>query len=226
MSDLKLCFYNDILGLTPFIILIFLNISVYRKLKRMQVQSSCFSKEIPYALTGLQVEDGGTDRRDRTREREVKLSQVSLVIVFGKLNHFQQERSSHLSSVSVFIFCHSVKWIPNLWEIRQAGLEVEIRCSDWFLQANLLLQEEEVDWPLWIEYITHTSHLLTTVNGTVNVLIYFVKHRSTFPSLIPSIQTETVEFNKVKSIMVTLNISVLIILILTGNTGVLHTSSA
>ena len=55
------------------------------------------------------------------------------------------------------------------------------------------LQEEEVDWPLWIEYITHASHLLTTVNGTVNVLIYFIKHRSTFPFLTPSQQIESRE---------------------------------
>ena len=26
------------------------------------------------------------------------------------------------------------------------------------------------------EYVTYTSHLLTTVNGSVNVFIYFVKH--------------------------------------------------
>ena len=31
---------------------------------------------------------------------------------------------------------------------------------------------------LYVEYVTYCSHLLTTVNGSVNVLIYFVKRRS------------------------------------------------
>ena len=64
--------------------------------------------------------------------------------------------------------------------------------------VGLWLEGEEVDWPVWIEYITHTSHLLTTVNGTVNVLIYFFKHRSTLASHInipfrTSNQTDVVE---------------------------------
>jgi hypothetical protein len=28
----------------------------------------------------------------------------------------------------------------------------------------------------YLEYATYVSHLLTTVNGTVNVIIYYLKH--------------------------------------------------
>ena len=61
----------------------------------------------------------------------------------------------------VFITCHSVKWIPNVWEIRQAGLE-----------------QKELDWPVWVEYVTYTSHFLTTLNGSTNIFIYFIKHKA------------------------------------------------
>ena len=37
-------------------------------------------------------------------QKEVRLAHVSLVIV------------------AVFISCHSVKWIPNMWELRQAEM--------------------------------------------------------------------------------------------------------
>ena len=61
------------------------------------------------------------------------------------------------------------------------------------------MKEADVDWPVWIEYITHTSHLLTTINGTVNVLIYFIKHRSALATVLPfrtqlSTQTDMVYY--------------------------------
>ena len=37
--------------------------------------------------------------------RDVHLTQVTLVIV------------------AVFIVCHSVRWIPNMWEMKQAGTD-------------------------------------------------------------------------------------------------------
>ena len=35
---------------------------------------------------------------------------------------------------SVFIICHSVKWLPNIWELKQVGKT----------------EYEEMDWPQWI----------------------------------------------------------------------------
>ena len=40
-----------------------------------------------------------------SQPREVRHTQVSLVIV------------------AVFIMCHSVRWIPNVWEMKQAGTD-------------------------------------------------------------------------------------------------------
>ena len=82
----------------------------------------------------------------------------------------------------MFILCHSVKWIPNIWELQQSGLD-----------------EEDLDWPVWIEYVTYTSHLLTTINCSTNVFIYFIKHKDTMaetccsPCLLP---TEMVAFDQ------------------------------
>ena len=92
------------------------------------------------------------------RVKEMKLAQVSLAIVFGKISVF-----AHISDhiLTVFILCHSVKWIPNIWELQQSGLD-----------------EDDLDWPVWIEYVTYTSRLLTTINCSTNVFIYFIKHRA------------------------------------------------
>ena len=49
------------------------------------------------------------------RAKEIKLSQIGLIIV------------------AVFISCHSFKWIPNIYELRQSGKS-----------------EEEFEWPPWI----------------------------------------------------------------------------
>ena len=63
---------------------------------------------------------------------------------------------------TVFIFCHGLKFIPNVYEIHQ-----EIKHED--LAHN---------WPDWIEYISSTSHLLIALNASADVFIYFLKHRS------------------------------------------------
>jgi len=75
----------------------------------------------------------------RNRKKDIILCKVSLAIVF------------------VFIVCHSIKWIPNIYELLQVG-------------------SGEIVWPSWIETVTHFSHLLTTFNSSVNFYIYFAKH--------------------------------------------------
>ena len=58
--------------------------------------------------------------------------------------------------------CHSVKWVPNVWELRQVGGEASLQGGE---------------WPEWLQVTTHFSHLLTTLNGSTSVYIYLVKHR-------------------------------------------------
>ena len=72
-----------------------------------------------------------------------------------------RKQENYPCSILVFISCHSVKWIPNVWEISQAGLG-----------------ENELDWPVWVEYVTYTSHFLTTLSSSTNIFIYFIKHKA------------------------------------------------
>ncbi|XP_023347416.1 FMRFamide receptor [Eurytemora carolleeae] len=99
-------------GIIPLVLLIILNVLIYRQLRVFQ---SCIDSSNG---TGIQ-------------QREIRLSQVSLLIV------------------AIFILCHSLRWIPNIWELKQSGEE-----------------KGELKWPNWIEYITHLSHLFTVLNSS------------------------------------------------------------
>jgi len=79
-------------------------------------------------------------------QREVRLAQVSCGIV------------------AVFIICHSIKWVPNIYELLQVQT------------GQVFTQDMEVIWPAWVEYVTCLSHLLTTFNSSVNFYIYMFKH--------------------------------------------------
>ena len=72
---------------------------------------------------------------NQSRNREIKLAQVSLVIVFGKKKPLNCNKITfvHSNCNSVFIFCHSIKWIPNVWELKQSQQD-----------------EDNVEWPVWI----------------------------------------------------------------------------
>merc|ERR1719206_32498 len=80
-------------------------------------------------------------RSSSVQWREVMLAKVSCLIV------------------AVFIVCHSVRWIPNIFELQQGT-------------SN----KEHLKWPPWVQYTTHFSHLLTVINSSVNFYIYFLKH--------------------------------------------------
>jgi len=91
-------------------------------------------------LRGGQVTHGPESQANR--RASLVMAQVSLAIVF------------------VFIVCHSIKWIPNVYELLQVG------------RAD----GEQLHWPPWIELVTHISHLMTVFNSSVNFYIYFAKH--------------------------------------------------
>ena len=60
----------------------------------------------------------------------------------------------------VFIICHGLKFIPNMYEIQQG------------------VRTDAPSWPEWIEYVSSISHLLITLNASSDVFIYFIKHRA------------------------------------------------
>ena len=77
---------------------------------------------------------------DQTKKNEVALAKVSLTIVL------------------IFILCHSVKWIPNIYELLR-------------LSSN-----DKRQWPSWIESTTHVAHFLMSFNSSVNFYVYCAKH--------------------------------------------------
>jgi len=83
--------------------------------------------------------------------------------VDGVQLHTQEIRLASISVgiVAVFITCHTVKWVPNIWELAQLGDQ----------------PIADISWPGWLNYITCISHLLTTFNSSVNFYIYSFKHK-------------------------------------------------
>ena len=90
-------------GLFPIVLLLILNIKIYWRciiqlhisLSLNYIKHSSIKNLVPTESTLL-----------CSQPREVRHTQVSLVIV------------------AVFIMCHSVRWIPNVWEMKQAGTDM------------------------------------------------------------------------------------------------------
>ena len=76
--------------------------------------------------------------KKRLKTNEIRLAKVSLIISL------------------IFIVSHSIRWIPNIYELIQ-------RMQD----------KVDVSWPDWIELFTQFSHLLTVFNSSVNFYIYY-----------------------------------------------------
>ena len=74
------------------------------------------------------------------KRNEIALAKVSLTIVL------------------IFILCHSIKWIPNIYEVVRLSFK------------------DKRDWPPWIESLTHIAHFAMSVNSSVNFYVYCFKH--------------------------------------------------
>ena len=76
--------------------------------------------------------------------------------------------------VVVFIICHSIRWIPNIWEMKQAGTDKDkIRWPHWI---HLLSQVRSSSYNLHLISHWQSSHLLTVFSSSVNFYIYLAKH--------------------------------------------------
>ena len=73
----------------------------------------------------------------RLKANEIMLARVSLVITF------------------VFIVCHSIRWVPNIYELVQR------------------IKNPDIEWPSWVESFTCVSHFLTVLNSSVHFYIYY-----------------------------------------------------
>ena len=84
----------------PLIILVILNSFIYR-----QVCSDLLYRFINYVLQLSSLHSAQDRPGTVIHQKDVRLAYVSLAIV------------------TVFISCHSVKWVPNIWELRQAEMD-------------------------------------------------------------------------------------------------------
>eukprot|EP00095_Tigriopus_kingsejongensis_P007527 maker-scaffold103_size370364-snap-gene-2.27 protein:Tk07527 transcript:maker-scaffold103_size370364-snap-gene-2.27-mRNA-1 annotation:"fmrfamide receptor" len=142
---------NSILcGFVPFITLIGLNSLTLRSLI-----------EISRDPTVTIEAHSGAQHPHNTRRKEINLAKISLVIVF------------------VFIVCHVLKWIPNLYELILVDT------------TNL----GNFRWPYLVEIFTNISHLFLVLNSSVNFYIYFAKHPSIMKGFLQCGRAENEEIN-------------------------------
>ena len=92
-----------LLCILPLVLLAVLNTLVYLKLKEF---SQCIEMHV---------------RSESLQMKELKLAMVSCLIVAGEQDMFRVPTNT---SNSVFIICHSVRWIPNMYELSQSVIEL------------------------------------------------------------------------------------------------------
>ena len=148
-------------GLIPFAVIIILNVLLYKQLATIISSSrSPFNSRSPsialaqygrsLSTTSFQNKNRGSFRRRSIVRRRIKLTEIMLAKV-------------SIGIVIVFVICHSVKWIPNIYELVQRLLQETTK-------------SENIAWPLWVQYITEISHFLTVLNSSVNFYIYYITH--------------------------------------------------
>ncbi len=84
--------------LLPYLALIVLNLLILRRLNSFAHQASSPTQVSSGAGSGAGAGANGGPG-DGTKKKDVLLAKISLVIVF------------------VFIVCHSVRWVPNIYEL-------------------------------------------------------------------------------------------------------------
>ena len=82
-------------------------------------------------------------------QKEIRLAQISVGIVAGRLQHKQSIEELFWTNLgqpdkvslfaSVFIGCHTVKWIPNILELFQVGDEAVSHAEGGLLFSHPLL---------------------------------------------------------------------------------------
>ena len=84
----------------------------------------------------------------------------------------------------MFITCHSVRWIPNLYELQQKEVGT---VSGRVVTCRVLWQtmQEDLSWPPWIQHTTHLSNLLLVVSTATSFYIYLLKHHARTETELP-----------------------------------------
>ena len=130
-------------GVLPFTIILILNILLHNRLKEIILIDPCHSTRESFASTSAMANNHGHQNNMlQINFSEIVLAKISIMIA------------------AVFLTFHSIRWIPNIFELTQRKL------SDM----------EEIHWPEWIETVTTISHFLILLNSSVNYYIYAFTH--------------------------------------------------
>jgi len=149
-----------LMGIFPFALLMTLNGLLYRELMRILGDNSYNEVRSGSISSFTSNQDSGRNRsRIRNSRRSMGKRRAKRIkpseIVLGKVS---------LLIVAVFVFCHSIRWIPNIYELIQR-LKSDVQSND------------QIEWPAWVQYITNISHFLTVFNSSINFYIYYFNHQ-------------------------------------------------
>ena len=154
-----------LMGFLPFMILIVVNGLTFNSLiaqrpniKRFSAipksipstSTSCHNTSLNPFLETIQIKNISYDNNKlskRHTRKETYFTKVSLMIVL------------------VFIICHGVRWVPNIYEFL------------YIYQGDL---DNDSFWLPWIDSVSNISHFLITLNSSVNFYIYYASQLKRF----------------------------------------------
>ena len=132
-------------GILPFTSIITMNILLYKQLKIKVNNHPHLSRSIKRdtlcEVINKELLKRGIDNK-RMERSDVMMSKVTITIAF------------------MFVIFHSIKWIPNTYELSQ----------------RTMYEEEDIKWPLWVDSVAMVSHFLLVLNSSVNFYIYWITH--------------------------------------------------
>ena len=136
------------MGTLPVLTLILLNIQIVKNLvSNLKEKQTSSITQIPKSqqnnnLNTVNTQNSKQDknklnsRTKKMKPKEIKLAKVGLYIVL------------------IFVLCHSVRWVPNFYELSHSGKTQ----------------------PPWVDAFMHISHFVIVLNSSVNFYIYCLTH--------------------------------------------------
>ena len=140
----------------PFSILIALNSLTLKGLKKHLKHLEIQASSLPMESMGSESRRRSISNSKYSTMQETKNLWRTTVAIKRRNNEISLAKIS-LLIMSAFIMCHSVRWVPNIYELIQ----------------HMKPDDEEFEWPEWVDSMTHVSHFLTTLNASINFYIYF-----------------------------------------------------
>ena len=148
-----------LMGVIPFMMITVLNsLTVHQVIKQMQ-----YIRGFGTPDRNQRIPDDVKSENSRVpflakTARRINCTKIKSPSQTDAFNELQLTIISTAISV-VFIICHGIRWIPNIFEL------IQVSHPD-FTEDNFL-------WPLWVENTSIISHFLITLNSSINFYIYY-----------------------------------------------------